>query len=75
MDAHSLEFANNGDGMEGSDVAIISPPSLAELKSSPKRVLATLLAAVIGSILTALALILDKFICDGRAMMDRSAKA
>jgi len=75
VDAHSLEFANNGDGMERSDVAIISPPSLAELKSSPKRVLATLLAAVIGSILTALALILDKFICDGRAMMDRSAKA
>lgn len=74
VDAHSLEFANNGDGTERSDVVILSPPSLAELKSSPKRVLAALLAAVIGFLLTALALILDKFINDGRAMMHGGAK-
>jgi len=71
VEAHGLTYSNKGDGRERSDIIILSPPSLPELRIFPKKTIFCLIAGVVGFFLTTLLFIFEKFMKDGKALLEK----
>jgi len=75
VEAEGYHYGDKLDSDERSDIIILAKPSLPEKRVYPKKVFSCLIALLAGLVLTALAILFDKFIRESRTLVEGSKKS